>query len=650
MRALSRRTGPRSRGGLPFDRDAPVPRHDIRLPNERARLGAHQGHARVARARRGGVPDEADVDRVQHVHDPREARHAAGRVPRKRGRAEASSTGRRRRCRRLLRRGAARADLRALPVRRCRLRPRVDPAPRRVDRSRWVRGRARPIRHARAFRGRSPDPWRTALPGMGSGVHGVQLRVRVLHRPGRSRPRAEPAARARSSPRSLGSPTSGVREITLLGQNVNSWGRDLAPELSTEFGELLRACDDVPGIERIRFTSPHPKDFRDPVVEAMAECASVCEHVHLPAQSGSSRILKSMRRTYDRDRYLRPRRPTASGGPRPCAGNRSHRRFSRARPTTTSQQTLSLVEEVRFDSAFTFIFSPACGDGGGHASRSGTGRGEARATRAARRGRPANRVGAERRACRPDRGSPRRGSEPDRFRSATRAHEAKHDGQLRRHCRGRFDRRRASSRMRHRRRCAGARRRSSRPERRRRMRTLGTLRDTRVRFSSLCSQWVVGRGAPREVTTLGVEVIAIFGPTASGKSAVAQALAEPHRHGGRLGRRAPGLSRPADPHEPAGGADPARRYPRPLGDHVRRRVRALAHEAIDELVASNGMRRRRGRHRAVPACGARRPARSRPPLEPGVPRARSSASTTDDPAAAHERLGELDPAAAESST
>src|SRR6185295_10744600 len=96
----------------------------------------------------------------------------------------------------------------------------------------------------------------------------------------------------------------GVRELTLLGQNVNSWGRDLRPDLDTEFGELLRACDAVDGIERIRFTSPHPKDFREPVIAAMAECASVCEQVHLPLQSGSTRILKAMRRTYSRERYL----------------------------------------------------------------------------------------------------------------------------------------------------------------------------------------------------------------------------------------------------------------------------------------------------------------------------------------------------------
>jgi tRNA-2-methylthio-N6-dimethylallyladenosine synthase len=97
----------------------------------------------------------------------------------------------------------------------------------------------------------------------------------------------------------------GVREITLLGQNVNSYGRDLMVGIRTDFGELLRACDAVEGIERIRFTSPHPKDFRRPVIEAMAQCASVCEHAHLPLQSGSTRILKAMRRTYSRERYLR---------------------------------------------------------------------------------------------------------------------------------------------------------------------------------------------------------------------------------------------------------------------------------------------------------------------------------------------------------
>ena len=152
----------------------------------------------------------------------------------------------------------------------------------------------------------------------------------------------------------------GVREITLLGQNVNSWGRDLAPEVRTDFGQLLRACDAVDGIERIRFTSPHPKDFRDPVIEAMAECDAVCEHVHLPLQSGSSRILKAMRRTYDRDRYLRLVEKLRAAVPDLALGTDVIVGF----PGETEEdfrQTLAVVEEVRYDSAFTFIFSPRRG-------------------------------------------------------------------------------------------------------------------------------------------------------------------------------------------------------------------------------------------------------------------------------------------------
>jgi tRNA-2-methylthio-N6-dimethylallyladenosine synthase len=152
----------------------------------------------------------------------------------------------------------------------------------------------------------------------------------------------------------------GVKEVTLLGQNVNSWGRDLAPSSRTHFGELLRACDAVPGIERIRFTTPHPKDFRDPVVAAMAECPTVCEHVHLPLQSGSSRILKAMRRTYDPERYLRLVERLRSAIPDLALGTDLIVGF----PGETDEdfeQTLELVERVRYDSAFTFIYSPRAG-------------------------------------------------------------------------------------------------------------------------------------------------------------------------------------------------------------------------------------------------------------------------------------------------
>ncbi|HSG14635.1 MAG TPA: tRNA (N6-isopentenyl adenosine(37)-C2)-methylthiotransferase MiaB [Gaiellaceae bacterium] len=152
----------------------------------------------------------------------------------------------------------------------------------------------------------------------------------------------------------------GVREVTLLGQNVNSWGRDLAPGIRTEFGELLRACDAVPGIARVRFTSPHPKDFREPVIAAMAECESVCEHVHLPLQSGSSRILKSMRRTYDRDRYLRLVDALRTAIPDLALGTDLIVGFP-GETDVDFEQTLGLVEHVGFDSAFTFIFSPRAG-------------------------------------------------------------------------------------------------------------------------------------------------------------------------------------------------------------------------------------------------------------------------------------------------
>jgi tRNA-2-methylthio-N6-dimethylallyladenosine synthase len=166
----------------------------------------------------------------------------------------------------------------------------------------------------------------------------------------------------------------GVREVTLLGQNVNSYGRDLrAPATLADeptgagrstspptFAELLAALDRIEGIERIRYTSPHPKDMREEVIRAHAELQSVCEHIHLPLQSGSSRVLKAMRRTYDRGRYLdrvaliREHVPDAALTTDIIVGF----------PGETEQdflQTMEVVEEVGYDGAFTFIFSPRRG-------------------------------------------------------------------------------------------------------------------------------------------------------------------------------------------------------------------------------------------------------------------------------------------------
>ena len=149
----------------------------------------------------------------------------------------------------------------------------------------------------------------------------------------------------------------GVREVTLLGQNVNSWGRDLVPSKPREFAELLRAVDAIEGVDRIRFTSPHPKDFRQPVIDAMADCDAVCEHTHLPAQSGSSAVLKRMRRTYSRERYI----DLAERMRAQIDGLALSTDLMVGFPGESDHdfaETLSLVTEVGFDSAFTFVFSP----------------------------------------------------------------------------------------------------------------------------------------------------------------------------------------------------------------------------------------------------------------------------------------------------
>jgi len=148
----------------------------------------------------------------------------------------------------------------------------------------------------------------------------------------------------------------GVREVTLLGQNVNSYGRDLG----TSFAELLRAVDVVDGVERIRFTSPHPKDFRQDVIAAMTECESVCEHAHLPLQSGSTRVLKAMRRTYGRERYLRLVDDLRAAIPDLALTTDIIVGF----PGETERdfdETLEVVEEVGYDGAFTFVYSPRHG-------------------------------------------------------------------------------------------------------------------------------------------------------------------------------------------------------------------------------------------------------------------------------------------------
>ena len=155
----------------------------------------------------------------------------------------------------------------------------------------------------------------------------------------------------------------GVVELTLLGQNVNTYGRDLSvPDSSKKarFGELLRAVDGVDGIRRVRFTSPHPHDFTDDVVEAMADCPSVCEHIHFPLQSGSDRVLKEMRRSYRSDRYLSWLDRIRDGVPGVAVTTDIIVGF----PGETERdfdETMRVVEAARFDAAFTFQYSPRPG-------------------------------------------------------------------------------------------------------------------------------------------------------------------------------------------------------------------------------------------------------------------------------------------------
>ncbi len=149
----------------------------------------------------------------------------------------------------------------------------------------------------------------------------------------------------------------GVREVTLLGQNVNSYGRDLSRESRVTFAELLRQVDAIDGIERIRYTSPHPKDMKEDVIRAHAELPALCEQIHLPLQSGSSTVLKRMRRTYDRQRYMDRVALIREHVP-DCAITTDIIVGFPGETEADFEQTMEVVEEVGYDGAFTFVFSP----------------------------------------------------------------------------------------------------------------------------------------------------------------------------------------------------------------------------------------------------------------------------------------------------
>lgn len=146
----------------------------------------------------------------------------------------------------------------------------------------------------------------------------------------------------------------GVQEVTLLGQNVNSYGKDLENPMA--FAELLTAIDAMPGIGRVRFMTPHPKDISDELIEAIATLDSLCEHIHLPVQAGSDGLLKAMNRYYTRQEYIdlvariKARIPGVNLSTDIIIGF----------PGETEEdvaELIDLIETVRYDSAFTFIYS-----------------------------------------------------------------------------------------------------------------------------------------------------------------------------------------------------------------------------------------------------------------------------------------------------
>ncbi len=162
----------------------------------------------------------------------------------------------------------------------------------------------------------------------------------------RSRDAAEVVAEARNAV------AHGVREICLLGQTVNSYRRD-----GVSFADLLRRLQEVEGLRRIRFTSPHPRHFDTETIRAMAECDKVCNHVHMPLQSGSNALLKKMRRQYTRERYLEIVAELRAAMPEVAITTDIIAGFV-GETEADFEDTLSLMEAVRFDHAFMFSYSP----------------------------------------------------------------------------------------------------------------------------------------------------------------------------------------------------------------------------------------------------------------------------------------------------
>ncbi len=412
-------------------------RHHLRLPDERSRLRAHQGHARVARARRDGRSRTTPT-----CSSSTPAR--SGRSPTRSSRPTSATRPP----------GSARSRICVIAVGGCfaeaqrerifDLYPFVDVAfgPGSIPHlGQWIesggfavpRGRFGTHEHFAAelppHRERRHQAWVQVSMGCNS-VCSYCIVPAVRGREQSRRPGeivAEVASLARD----------GVKEITLLGQNVNSWGRDLAPDVVTEFGELLRACDEVDGIERVRFTSPHPKDFREPVIRGDGRVPDGLRARPPAAPVGLGRRCSSAcagptprRGTSRSSTSFAPRSPISRSGQTSSSASPARRR-------TTSSGRSRVVEAVGYDSAFTFVYSPRAGTEA--AAMPGQVDEEVKRERMERLVEVVqrNRCGAERGACRWGGGGSRRGRQPDGSLPAPRSHAPQHDGELRRQRRAR---------------------------------------------------------------------------------------------------------------------------------------------------------------------------------------------------------------------
>ena len=368
------------------------------------------------------VPERARrrPDPLQHLLDPREGRRPLRRPPARGQGAQAARPGAGDRRRRLLGAVGQGAGLPPVPVRRRRVRPGPGAQARRVpdvglaDRPGLlrVRGLHRPPAAQAGARG----------PGVDADLGRLQLQLLLLHRPVHARARGLPPARRAGR----GGPPAGRRRRVARSRCS---ARTSTPTAATcgRSARRSRSCcaaiDAIDGVRRIRYTSPHPKDMREDVIRAHAELASVCEHMHLPLQAGASRILKAMRRTYTRERYLdrvaliREHVPDVALTTDIIVGF----------PGETEadfRETLEVVEEVGYDGAFTFIFSPRRGTEAADAGGPRPARGEGRAHAAAGRGRPAPRARARPALRRAHGGGARRGDLAHRRRAACAAARA----------------------------------------------------------------------------------------------------------------------------------------------------------------------------------------------------------------------------------